>query len=569
MYEKPDDIIYAYDERPPWHKLLMLSIQYAVLLSFYFVIVAIVFRSANVSEKITATAISISMIVVAITTIMQSLRNGILGSGYLAAPVVSAIYLDAALKAIEYGGLPTLFAMTIFAGLIEIFLSRILHRLRKLFPPTISGFIICIVGIKLGLIGIQQVLGVQVYYQALFGTHLTVALITLAIMVGFSVWGKDVARLMCSMIGLALGFIIAIFSGLVPEAKLQLIKHSSYFALPIPTYLHYHFDIHLMVPFIIAAIAASLRVIGVITTCQKINDANWIKPDMKTIKSGMLADGIGCTLAGLLGTSGISAGPSLVGVSKATGATSRYIGFGAAAILLIMSLIPKVAYTILSLPHSVVGAGLVFTASFMIMGGIQIILSRNIDARATYVVGISLLLGLSREIFKHFYNNLPSLVQIFTTTSMSIATISAVLLNLLFRFGIKQHANLVIESKQLSAKEVEAFMQTQGKKWQINQEVLQRCIDSIAQVIDTIEQAKLAKQNVDLVMTYDQIDLSIKISYIGTLLSMPYVSQKHPVFLEEEAFSYGLADFMTNVYPDHFEYHQDHDKVSLHFVFHV
>jgi xanthine/uracil permease len=37
--------------------------------------------------------------------------------------------------------------MTIFAGVVEIVLSRFLHRLRPVFPPVVSGFVVCIVGI--------------------------------------------------------------------------------------------------------------------------------------------------------------------------------------------------------------------------------------------------------------------------------------------------------------------------------------------------------------------------------------------------------------------------------------
>ncbi|HAU0771293.1 TPA: hypothetical protein JBH14_04120 [Legionella pneumophila] len=34
---------------------------------------------------------------------------------------------------------------------------------------------------------------------------------------------------------------------------------------------------------------------------------------------------------------------------------------------------------------------------------------------------------------------------------------------------------------------------------------------------------------------------------------LPFVNQGKTAFLEEEAFSYGLTDFLTGVYPDKFE----------------
>ena len=116
------------------------------------------------------------------------------------------------------------------------------------------------------------------------------------------------------------------------------------------------------------------------------------------------ADGIGCVVGGPLGVMGMNSAPSLVGVAKATGATSRYIGFSCAAILVIFAFTPKYAALFLILPQPVIGASMVFAASFMIAGDVEIIVFRNVDSRATYVVGVSLLLGLAREIFPDISN---------------------------------------------------------------------------------------------------------------------------------------------------------------------
>ena len=47
------------------------------------------------------------------------------------------------------------------AGLFEALLSRLLPRLRLLFPPLICGFIVAAVGLELGLIGISHLLDVS------------------------------------------------------------------------------------------------------------------------------------------------------------------------------------------------------------------------------------------------------------------------------------------------------------------------------------------------------------------------------------------------------------------------
>jgi NCS2 family nucleobase:cation symporter-2 len=328
--------------------------------------------------------------------------------------------LGPSILAAKTGGLPAVFAMTIFAGAIEVVLSRFLHRLRGIFPPAVSGFIVCIVGIELGLVAMGQVLDVEAYKSPQFGRHLFVALLTLAIIVVLSVWVRGLMRLLCSMIGIVTGSLIAFPLGLVTAKSVAVFSSTPFFALPDPGYVSYYFDPSLILPFLTAGLAAALRTIGVITTCQKINDADWKRPQIKSIKGGVLADGIGCMIGGLLGTPGMSAAPSIVGVSKASGATSRYIAFLASVVLILLAFFPKLASVFLILPMPVVGAALLANAAFMISGGIQIMVSRNIDTRMTYVIGVSLLLGLSRKVFPGYFAQLPHGLQLLTDTILSL-----------------------------------------------------------------------------------------------------------------------------------------------------
>jgi xanthine/uracil permease len=69
------------------------------------------------------------------------------------------------LLAATAGGLPAVFGMTVFAGLAEVLLSRYLHRLRMLFPSAISGLVVAVVGLDLGLVGIGHLLVVEITYE--------------------------------------------------------------------------------------------------------------------------------------------------------------------------------------------------------------------------------------------------------------------------------------------------------------------------------------------------------------------------------------------------------------------
>jgi len=51
----------------------------------------------------------------------------------------------------------------------------------------------------------------------------------------------------------------------------------------------------------------------------------------------------------------------------------------------------------------VLGAIIVFVASFMIISGLQIILSSNPDTRKTFFIGIPLIFGLSLQALSELY----------------------------------------------------------------------------------------------------------------------------------------------------------------------
>jgi xanthine permease XanP len=62
-------------------------------MSVYLVLIIIVFQRADASHAVTLSALSLGMIALAISTMLQAIWQGPVGSGYLAPPVFSAILL--------------------------------------------------------------------------------------------------------------------------------------------------------------------------------------------------------------------------------------------------------------------------------------------------------------------------------------------------------------------------------------------------------------------------------------------------------------------------------------------
>ena len=210
--------------------------------------------------------------------------------------------------------------MTLFGGLVESALSRVIRPLRPFFPPEVAGFVVIVVGVAVGTLRARSLLGIGAAERAT-GADLAVGGLSLATMIAFNVWGSGMARVCCALIGMAVGYAATAAGGLLRAADVKTLADAPFLHLPSLVHPLWAFDTALALPFV-AALAATLRAMGDVTTCQRINDADWTRPRLTSLSGGVLASGIATTAAGLLGSIGVNTLTSSVGLTAATGVAS-------------------------------------------------------------------------------------------------------------------------------------------------------------------------------------------------------------------------------------------------------
>jgi xanthine permease XanP len=432
---KPSNLIYGVDEKPPIVSTLLLALQHTFVMSSTLILPVVIISEIGGTPEQVQSVVSYSMIAAGLATILQSLKKGPVGSGYLCPHLVGPSYLSASIQAAWLGGFPLLFGMTAVAGFFEALFSRVVRKLRVLFPTEVTGLVVVMVGIALVPLGASKFLGIETEDAIIEAADVSVAAITLMLMIGLNIWSRGRLRLYCVLIGMVIGYLLSYLFGILSRADIARVWHSPFIALPDRSHISWSFDVALLVPFIIASLASSLKTVGDLMTAQKVNDDAWVQAEMKSISGGLLADGIGCMSSGLLGGLGVSTSSSNVGVSVATGATSRRIGWGAGCIFILLAFFPKLSALFSIMPHPVIGAILVFVTSFMVIAGIQIILTTKLDARKTFVIGISLIFGLSVDILPELYRNIHPWLRPLFSSSLTLSTILAIVLTQLFRIG--------------------------------------------------------------------------------------------------------------------------------------
>ena len=406
------------------------------------------------------------------------------------------------------------------------------------------------VGLALIPVAVSRFLGIEKSRMVIDPLSVSIAAVTFFVMVGVTVWGSSRLRLYGVLIGIGAGSLCAYASGLVTDEHLRRLEQASLLALPSFPGEGWSFSGALLVPFMVTALASSLKAVGDLTTCQKVNDAEWKRPDMKSISGGILADACGVMLSGGVGTMGQSTSSANVGLSIASGATSRRIGFACGAILMVLAFVPKLAVLFAIMPSPVIGALLFFAASFMIVAGVQILSSRMMDARKTLVVGVSIILGLSVDMLPGIYHSVPAMLLPAFTSSLSVATLSAVFLNLLFRIGIAQRAKLQIDPRADSSEQIFLFMEKQGGGWGARKEVIDRAKAAMNEFVEAVSLLEPSLSRIDAEVSFDEFNLDVDMRYDGELMEFPIKRPTEADLLEDERAVARLAGFLIRNYVD-------------------
>jgi NCS2 family nucleobase:cation symporter-2 len=539
---KPSNIIYGVDERPPLGVLLASGLQHVGLLSIYLVYPILIARAGGLSEAKVLHVVSFSLLALGIAAIIPALKRGGFGAGVLSPALFSAAYATPSLLAVKAGGLALVYGMTIFAGLVEMAFGKVQHRLRPFFPPEIAGLVVILIAVSSGKLGARLVLGID--GGVIDERYYAVAAITLATMIAFSVWAKGGLKMFCALLGMAVGYLATIALGKFPPHDLERVVNAPFLDVPSIDHIGWSFDAALMVPFAIAAIAASFKTVGVVTTYQRANDADWVRPDMRQIGRGVVADGAGSVVAGLLGTPGINSSPGAVGLATATGVTSRVVAFALGAIFLVLAFLPKAAAIIAVMPRPVMGAVLLFSASFVLLNGIEIVASRLLDSRRTFVVGLSFLAGLAVEVYPQPFAGLPHAVEPLVSSSLVLGLIVALLLNLIFRIGVWRVGRLRVDPAHVDYPKLMEFIEAQGAAWGARRDVIERARFNVAQSVETIIESASPDGALEIEASFDEFRVDIAVRYSGAPLDLPETRPTEDEILDAEDGHRRLAGYL-------------------------
>lgn len=296
----------------------------------------------------------------------------------------SFAFIAPIIKATELFGLPGTLCGLVAVGAVYGIMSALV-RLRgvgfisRLFPPVVVGPVIMLIGLSLAGTGVNMA-----------KTNWTLAIISLVTTVVVSLFGKGLLKLIPIFSGIIVGYISAIFFGLI---DFQPVMDASWFALP--AFVRPELCWEAIIFMIPVAIAPVIEHIGDIYAINEVTGKDFVKDP--GLHRTMLGDGLACVAASFIG------GPPVTTYSEVTGAISltkisdpsviRIAGlFG-----ILFSVLGKVSALLKTIPEAVLGGIMVLLFGTIASVGINTIVKNKVDmgeTRNLVIVSLILILGI-------------------------------------------------------------------------------------------------------------------------------------------------------------------------------
>ena len=429
---------------PPLGMSISLALQHLVAMIVGCVTPAIIIANAlGLPQSERVLLIQVSLVMSAVTTLIELFPiGGKLGSGLPVIFGISFAYLPS-MQAIVGGGgdIATIAGAMVVGGIVAAVVGIFVKKIRRFFPPIITGTVVFTIGLSLYPTAINYMAGGtgNTYEVVVLRKGLTSALVhgswqnwavaafTLIVVMILSNKGKGICKLAAILLGMIAGYIVAAVFGMVDLSE---VRDAAWFSLP--QFMHFGIKFEFSACIALALLFAinAIQAIGDLTATT-VGGLNR-EPTDQELQGGIVTYGLTNVLSAFFGSLPTATYSQNVGIVTTNKVVNRVVFALAGGFLLLAGLIPKFSAILTTIPQCVLGGATITVFSTIAMTGMKLIASETISPRNTTIVGLSAALGVGISQSSSALSQFPeSITIIFGKTPVVIATIMAVLLNLI------------------------------------------------------------------------------------------------------------------------------------------
>ena len=297
----------------------------------------------------------------------------------------------------------------------------------KLFPPLVTGTVVCLIGLTLLPVAIDWAAGGVGASDYGSLRNIGIAGFVLVITLILNRYGKGIISSASILIGMIVGYIICIPLGMV---DFNAVKEASWISIPKIFEYGVTFDFKALLAFLPAYFVTTIETVG----CLKaVGESSNIDMKEEQVGAGVLADGVGSIIGGVVGSFPNTSFSQNVGVISLTKVASKYVAVMAGIILVVLGFLPKVAALVTQIPQPVLGGVGIVMFGTVAAAGIKTLSKVKLTERSLLIIATSIGLGLGVTFRPDFIAQLPEGIKMVFSSGISIGTIVALVLNLVLK----------------------------------------------------------------------------------------------------------------------------------------
>ena len=368
MSDKRRDVVLDVNERPGFGQWVGLSIQHMFSM----------FGSTVLVPILVGLNPGIALFSSGVGTLMYILITKGKIPAYMGSSFSFIVPMIALMKTVGYPGIAQ---GTIAVGCVYLVVSLVVSMIGsdwidRLLPPVIVGPIIMVIGLSLaGTAAKDATINAAGHYDLKF---FVVALLTLLVTIAFNMFMKGFLGLIPILLGIVVGYVIAVLFGIVDFTP---VLHAHWLSLPafqIP-FVNYKPKLYWGAILSMAPIAfvTMTEHMGHIMVLNQLTERNFFKdPGLNHTLAG---DGTASIIAGFVGGPPVTSYGENIGVLAITKVHSVYVLAGAALFAIIFGFIGKLSALIETIPKPVIGG-----ISFLLFGviassGLRVLIDNRVD----------------------------------------------------------------------------------------------------------------------------------------------------------------------------------------------
>lgn len=454
-----ENIRYQVDEQPPTPLTIGLGIQLATLCIAGVVLgPAIVVNAAGGDQSYLLWAVFGAIFVSGISSVIQAVRFGRIGAGYVLVMGTSGAFIAVSVAAIAQGGPAMMATLVIVSSLFQFLLGWHLSLFRRILTPTVAGTVIMLIPVTVMPI-IFDMLS-QVPEGAPANSAPISALVTALAIGAIALKAKGMLRLWAPVIGIVIGSLVAIYYGIYDFSTF---KSAAWFGLPEGGWPGFDLSFgpvfwSLLPAFIFVTLVGAIETVGDGVAIQRVSWRRARATDFRAVQGAVNADGLGNFLSGLIGTVPNTTYSTSVSVTALTGVAARGIGVALGAVFIVLAFFPKILAIIIAIPGPVAAAYMTVLLGLLFVVGMRVVIQDGADYRKSLIVGIAFWVGVG------FQNGLifPEIASAFAggilQNGMTAGGLTAIILSLFVEFTNPRRHRLSVPFDTNSLPEIRSFL---------------------------------------------------------------------------------------------------------------